>query len=497
MVLAWGMAVLALICSPTPAAELPEPRGVSHRKRALATLGLFSNLALVYLVISVPLATHAWTGYVRINPAGLASTVPALYIVFALVKRDSLYRISKSTSFTLNALLVGCLVGALLAAKPGIPAGSEPVHVFDGLILSPILLFGALLLSFMVIVNVHNLVREPLWNRPRTGVPFLVMGMAFLISMAYLLLLTNVWGYVPFGSLFRLKFYAPFVIIGLGILTASLRFHSRSDQTAAPYEKGDWIRLLLIFILVVHSLWGLIPSPKSVSNDKITVMTYNMQQGSHVSGKRNYRQQLEFLRSINPDIIGLQECDTPRPSAGFVDSVRYFAEQLGYHAYYGPNTTAGTYGTAILSRYPISNPRTFYTFSDVDEVGSAVAEVKIKGETILFFSNHPAGSDRVMNDFVDAVMAESGKHKHVIAVGDYNFTAREPYYAKLSSAIRDSAEKLGEDKVNKYGSGKNLADQIDHIFISDSIEVLESHYLEPPKSETDHPAHWSVLRMRP
>jgi len=41
----------------------------------------------------------------------------------------------------------------------------------------------------------------------------------------------------------------------------------------------------------------------------------------------------------------------------------------------------------------------------------------------------------------------------------------------------------------------DLARAIDHIFLSRNFSVLESHYLPPPDSRTDHPAHWSVVRM--
>jgi hypothetical protein len=45
-------------------------------------------------------------------------------------------------------------------------------------------------------------------------------------------------------------------------------------------------------------------------------------------------------------------------------------------------------------------------------------------------------------------------------------------------------------------SQSNLADEIDHIFVSRNVLVWESHYLAPPASETDHPAHWAVLSLK-
>ena len=124
-----------------------------------------------------------------------------------------------------------------------------------------------------------------------------------------------------------------------------------------------------------------------------------------------------------------------------------------------------------------------------------MAEIDVGGTTIAFFSNHPSGRGDVMNAHVNALKAEAGKYANVISVGDYNFTAREPYFTSLSQLLEDSATQLGEAKLNYHGATPNLAEEIDHIFVSHNFRVLESHYLAPPDSETDHPAHWSVVKM--
>lgn len=100
-----------------------------------------------------------------------------------------------------------------------------------------------------------------------------------------------------------------------------------------------------------------------------------------------------------------------------------------------------------------------------------------------------------MTAHVNALKAEAGKYARVIAVGDYNFTPQEPYFGSLSELLQDSATQLGEANTNYHGRTPNLADEIDHIFVTPNFRTLESHYLAPPDSQTDHPAHWSMLRM--
>ena len=70
-----------------------------------------------------------------------------------------------------------------------------------------------------------------------------------------------------------------------------------------------------------------------------------------------------LLRTVDADIIGLQECDTARIANGNADIVKYFADRLDLYSYYGPKTVTGTFGIALLSKYPIEDPQTVYLYS--------------------------------------------------------------------------------------------------------------------------------------
>jgi endonuclease/exonuclease/phosphatase family metal-dependent hydrolase len=229
-----------------------------------------------------------------------------------------------------------------------------------------------------------------------------------------------------------------------------------------------------------------------------------MQLGSENEGDRSYREQLALLKQIDADIIGLQESDTARPSGGNVDAPRYFANALNYHMYFGPATVGGTFGTAILSRFPIENFRTVYSYSDVDEIGTAVAEFEVAGRRIVFFNSHPDGSDDAKRAHVNALIEAASVYDHVIAVGDYNFRQDSPWYADITKALNDSWLAIHPSATGQRhptiglppdgSSGPlDMTRRIDHIFVSDGFRVEESYYVPAPESMTDHPAHWSVL----
>ena len=46
------------------------------------------------------------------------------------------------------------------------------------------------------------------------------------------------------------------------------------------------------------------------------------------------------------------------------------------------------------------------------------------------------------------------------------------------------------------GKRIDMRQRIDHIFLSDDLEVIEAHYLPTPESQTDHPAHWALVQLK-
>ena len=75
--------------------------------------------------------------------------------------------------------------------------------------------------------------------------------------------------------------------------------------------------------------------------------------------------------------------------------------------YYGPKPIAGTYGTAILSKFPLLNTRTAFMYSDKDETGVAEAEVEVAGLLFTIYDVHPDSSDPAMLAFAHTLLARS------------------------------------------------------------------------------------------
>ncbi len=482
-------------------------------------LGLFANLTVVYLVLSSPGVVEAWLGFDNTH----GSLLCILSLGGALILLGQGWRISRVGLALWNLLFGIAVVGGLLALRITFPetAASPAVVVRPENTVARLLLNLMFLLSPVVLFNVQaasQSVGEAVRTRSLAGPVF--MGITLLVFLTLMSIFTNVWGYVgPVSAVFRNQFHLPFLLI-TAVMTGALFLPgwraAFPREPARPAERPLAAVAMMLVVAALAGTWHYRPvAAEAAGNQKqLTLLSYNLQQGAALSGNRNWENQLALIRAINADIVGLQESDTPRPSNGNVAAAKFFGAKLGYHIYYGPNTVSGTYGTAVLSRFPLKNPRTFFTFSDEDEVGTAVVEFEVDGKTIAFFNSHPSGNiprKRHAEELVRRAMP----YDYVIAVGDYNTTPQEEPYRTVTAQLKDSWREKYPDGVGRlhpvlrprgvirpHGSSGEIPpsgdmiampDRIDHIFVSKRFRVIESYYLPAPDSQTDHPAHWTVV----
>jgi endonuclease/exonuclease/phosphatase family metal-dependent hydrolase len=271
------------------------------------------------------------------------------------------------------------------------------------------------------------------------------------------------------------------------------------DDDEEPAGRFPWTWALVLGLLVL----GILARPLTVNTGQvqtidrpsITVMTFNIQQANDANAQKSFEQQLAVIRKVSPDILALQESDSARISLNNNDYVRFYADSLGYYSYYGPTTVAGTFGTAILSKYPLLNTRSVYTYSDTDEIGVAEAEVDVDGFPITIYDVHPDGSDLAKMTFVQALLQRSQSKPYVIALGDYNLPDTQPAYQLLDSILVNAWTSVYPTKVSPDGVDMSGSGRIDHIFFSHSLGVRNPVYLLPPASGSDHPVHWAEILL--
>jgi endonuclease/exonuclease/phosphatase family metal-dependent hydrolase len=468
-----------------------------------ALLGIFLTLTLAYFAFSAPAVIARWT---QGNYVAIVTTVSLLavgWIFLALGKAEFLERISRASLLLWNLLFTLSLTGTILAHRISFPSTPDSPTVVVGspnwLQQIPLVL---MLLSFPVIFVNLSLFFNTLQKEnpsPQAMIPGMLIGSTALILLVFINIFTNVWGYVaPVSTIFRNQFYLPYLLIA-GIVTL-LGWSQRPVEVRPASGPGGgvsfvWTVLLGAILLGtgVSALRTERVQSRDANKKSLIVMTYNIQEANDGFAERAYDRQLALIQKISPDILALQESDSARISLNNNDYVRYYAAKLGYFAYYGPTTVTGTFGTAILSKYPLQNARAAFTFSDVDEVGTAEAEVSVGGRVFTIYDVHPDGSDAARLRFASSVLERSRGKPGVIILGDFNLRDNEEAFQLFAAVYVNAWTSVYPSGIGADGMDMSGRKRIDHIFFSPDLFAQNPIYILPPGSATDHPVHWTAI----
>jgi endonuclease/exonuclease/phosphatase family metal-dependent hydrolase len=499
--------------------------GITTHRLLPFVLGLFSAFILIYFAFSSPGVISRWTGanYIVIN---IIFSFSILITIIYLHNNNRLKILNKRLLVIWNLIFTFTLFLSIwlhTIAPPETPT-SDLVIVYDPTGVINLVTYLMILFSPVLYFNILIFTKKIVPNNPSSlAIPFTLAGLYFLL-LIFILIFSNIWGYIgEFSRIFRSKFYLPFLISGLGMLLPYLFVKSHEIKASVNSTKNDRLKTniylaLTLFCLTCIGLFTTQSRPQSVSdqNKVLTLMTFNIQQGVDYYGNKNYQKQISLIRRINPDILCLQESDVARISGGNSDIVKYFSDNLDYYHYYGPKTVTGTFGTSILSRYPLHECRSVYSYSDVDEIGTSVAQIYIENKKIAVISNHPDGGRESTLPFINMMNAIVSEFDYVISMGDFNFRQSSSYYTKISDKLVDTWHVRFPDAIGTYrsqdinpnikhrkkSSGQILSNnrldmsgRIDYIFVTKNFHIIDSYYLPAPESESDHPAHWAKVRL--
>jgi endonuclease/exonuclease/phosphatase family metal-dependent hydrolase len=472
-------------------------------KVTTALLGVYLILTLVYFSISAPAVIARWTesSYSLIVIA--TSLFSAGWAAFLLKRPGWLDRISPGALLLWNLLFTLSLVGTLLAQRVLFPPALESPEVVVGAptLLRQLPLYFMLVLFPVLFVDLRIFIHQirHAAPTPRRLVPGILLGSLALIVLVFMHIFTNVWGYVdPVSTPFRNMFWLVYLLLALPISLLAWRCQGAKpvhEQGTAGIQQLGWTVGLLLITLVTgyFALPGPPPQTLETSKTSLVAMTYNVQQFNDDPGEKSFDRQIALIRLASADILAMQETDSARISLNNNDYVRYFAEKLGYYAYYGPTPVTGTFGTAILSRYPLENKRSVFIYSDKDETGVAEAEVEIGGRRFTIYNVHPDSSDPAMLVFAQTVLRRYEGKSNVIALGDFNLRDYEEAYQLLDSVLINAWTSVYPSEISDDGVDISGENRIDHIFTTPDLTARNPVYILPPESATDHPVHWTEL----
>ena len=490
----WALALLAGLLLPLElgrksGAEPPVEAGSPRFGRlAILSLGLLAILTLLYFAFTSLNVVARWTGTGYLLVIGLAALALGAFAAQLLGKNFNWNRLAPGWLLLINALFVLALVLTILPhqiAFPAIPSAypfyEPPVGWLAYLPLAlMLLLFPVLFLDFSLYTHeIHTLRAQPRLLAGAFGLAAL-----FLLVMIFAQVFTTVYDYIPVvGPFFRDKFWLAHLVPGLAVLLPLLSLRPRT-MPVTPGVPALAAGLILVSLVAFLAAWQISPRPAQPSPgaDSLRVLTYNIQQGYSEEGLKNFEGQLELIKAQAPDLVGLQESDTNRIAGGNSDVVRYFADRLQMHSYYGPKTVPGTFGIALLSRYPILNPRTFYMFSEGEQTATLWARIAVEGKLFNIFVTHLGNGGPIVQQ--QAILHEVEGVENVILMGDFNFRPDTEQYRITTDLLDDAWLLRWPSGVNDQGA--NPDQRIDHVFVSPGTQVLDARYLLSPAS--DHPA---------
>jgi endonuclease/exonuclease/phosphatase family metal-dependent hydrolase len=496
----WGLAVIASVLlfvlhkpEPTPV----DGRTLANGERSSAgrtiglSLGLTSAWVLLYFCFTAPNVIARWTGASYALVIALFTLVLCAFAFLATYIPRLYAFLTPKTLLAWNALFVVALVCTILAHQIRFPSSPDAYPVFEPAVtfLHRVPLWLALILFPVILIDWELFTHEISISKqtPRS------LGASFALSSLFLLLVllgqvfTTVYDYIPVvGPFFRDKFWLVYLVPGTVLALSILLVRRgtpgdilRADRAGLFPVTMALIGLVTLAGVILTSLRPAAPPEGQVS---LRVCTYNIQQGYDESGSKNYVGQLELLRQVDADVIGLQESDTNRIAGGNADIVRYIADRLSLYSYYGPKTVPGTFGVALLSKYRIENARTFYMYSVAEQTATIVAQIRAGDTVYNVYVTHLGNGGPIVQQ--EAILSEVAGTGNVILMGDFNFRPDTAQY-RLTAAALDDAWLLrwpeGTDD-----QGRRFDRRIDHVFVSAGTAVSDAEYITDP--ESDHPA---------
>lgn len=248
---------------------------------------------------------------------------------------------------------------------------------------------------------------------------------------------------------------------------------------AYPIAAGAWagrrwpLAAAAVVVASLHFAWVLpeyLPgaglSAEARTAPRLTLMTANLfienERVGEIAGE---------VVAVNPDVLVVQEF-TPRALAAF--EAAGIPELLPFRV---GEPGPGPYGTAIYSRYPLTDAETF----EADGVPMTRATVTAHDRSIRLYNVHtvsPSNGHQVSHwngshrGLLDALEKEDPRI--LIVAGDLNATRYHRWYREVTSrfALESAHDACGRGNATSWPNGKRKAPgiRIDHVLAAAAFE---------------------------
>ena len=216
----------------------------------------------------------------------------------------------------------------------------------------------------------------------------------------------------------------------------------------------------------------------------VTLATYNVRRCLGTDRLLSPERIAQVIEDCKADIIALQEIDVGRLRSGGIDQADVIAKQLGFSSHFHPALRIADeqYGDAVLTRCPsrlvkvgflpapghlwMSEPR-----------GAIWVEAMIDGIRFQVINTHFGLSRRERRAQAAALLGDNWAERcrpPYAVVGDLNSLPGGAVYRSFAARLSDAHRAGAGGKPTPTFPSRRPTLRIDHIFVSDDIEVASA-----------------------
>jgi endonuclease/exonuclease/phosphatase family metal-dependent hydrolase len=216
----------------------------------------------------------------------------------------------------------------------------------------------------------------------------------------------------------------------------------------------------------------------------IKIVTYNIHGWRTADGKPNLDGVTDVLRTIDADIIGLNEVYYPRVVQGDArPALEALAARLGMHFVFGPclrwpaekNMPADAYGNALLSRWPIiASSAHHLTAKEEDKEGVLEGREQrglLEGRILLpdertftvyvTHLDHTSEAARMVQLRVARTWLVRDRNRPHLVMGDFNAISRWDWTEEHLAALRTRPTRQGGALAGEEGKGPQVVEAME------------------------------------
>lgn len=211
---------------------------------------------------------------------------------------------------------------------------------------------------------------------------------------------------------------------------------------------------------------------------KLMIASYNILHGAW--SDYDMKKLVSSIAECGADIVGIQEVDANARRSGSRDIAAMMAAELGFEYRFARSLDfqGGSYGTAILSRYPIVDFVCYPLESGSYEQRSAgMAEIQIGDERLIFWNTHLSFENteqrRIQFEQLKQLMPQD---RDWILTGDFN----TPHFDEFR-VLGDV--KLVNDTDHVYRTFRETGSPIDNIVYTAPWSVVKAGIIDNDHSD--------------